>query len=54
MKCLGVTPTIETSRRFEEITQIEERNLLRAEAQLREYDTDEEIPAAIDATFLYE
>jgi len=43
MKCLDVTPTIKTSRRFEEITQVEEQDLLRAEAQICEYENDKEI-----------
>jgi len=47
MKHLDVTPTIETSRRFEEITWVEEQDLLWAEAQIREYESDEEISDSV-------
>ena len=37
----------QTSRRFEEITWVEERDLLRAEAQICEYESDEEISDSV-------
>ena len=38
-----MTPTIKTSRRFEEITWVEEQDLLWTEAQIHEYESDKEI-----------